>query len=100
MSKKDDTTRVSPIEGEPFRFKCESWETPDQPHTVDLLAYGGNGECFCVSFCAVKREAIKNGSPLFSGETMCRHIIAARDYMINEILKDQSKRQMADLQNQ
>jgi hypothetical protein len=94
MPKHDQTTKVSPIPHEKFRYLCESWEKPDQPHTVDLLAYGGNGECDCISFCAEKRSGIKAGITLFTSQSMCRHIIAARDYLLNEILKDQSAAQL------
>jgi hypothetical protein len=94
MPKRDQTRKVSPIPNEPFRFLVESWEIPDQPHVVDLLAYGGNSQCSCKSFAIDKTDAIKRGRPLFTEETICCHGWAARDYLINEILKDQSSAQL------
>jgi hypothetical protein len=100
MSKKNATTKVSPIPFEPFKYLVESWSEPDMPRTVDLLSYGGNGECQCPGFVIEKMTTIKKSGVAFDETTRCRHIEAAVMYQMNEILKDQSARQMADLQNQ
>jgi hypothetical protein len=94
MPKNDATRKVKPIPSEPFCFMVESWSEPDLPRRVELVAFGGNGACDCPDFTITRRENIKRGAPLFSGDTMCGHIFACRDYLINEILKDQSSAQL------
>jgi len=96
MSKDTKTIRVRPILGELGRFSVESWERPDQPHLVDLLAHGGQGSCSCTDwstrcrpsqrlhpFAFIPYGTAKSPDP---ARHACRHVTVARTYFTKEIL--------------
>ena len=43
-------TAIEDIRHEAGRYRAESQSKPDLPHTVDIFALGGNGECSCEDF--------------------------------------------------
>jgi hypothetical protein len=88
MGKLKRTVKVQEIEGEPMRFRVESWEDPRLYHVVDLSERGGAGECDCRDFTTTcTRNWKDNGGKWvhygFPGQpdperVMCRHIYCAR----------------------
>jgi hypothetical protein len=83
MAKIDQTVIVREVPGEEMRFRVESWSNPAQPHTVDLLAYKGAGECSCTDWQTRRWPAIRDGA---TTGTRCRHVIAARSYFLDSLL--------------
>jgi hypothetical protein len=88
MSRADRTIRVQPIPGEALRFYVESWSSPSRPHIVDLAENQGNGACSCRDFVTRRQPNIDKLMPLFSRETSCRHVIAARRHFTIHTLTD------------
>jgi hypothetical protein len=88
MSRTDRTIRVQPIPGEPLRYYVESWSSPSRPHIVDLAENQGNGACSCRDFVTRRQPNIDKLMPLFSRETSCRHVIAARRHFTIHTLTD------------
>lgn len=88
MGKLKHTVKVQEIEGEPMRYRVESWEDPRLFHVVDLSEFGGNGECDCRDFRILCTDNFRtNGGKWvhygFPGQpdpsrTQCRHIYCAR----------------------
>lgn len=91
MPRASRTVRVSSIEGETMRFRVESWSAPQKPHTVDLLAYEGAGECSCTDWSTRRGPAIKHGEPHGTPATCCRHVTAARHYFLNRLLREMAQ---------
>jgi hypothetical protein len=88
VSEGKKTVKVEEIQGEPLRYRVESWQDPRLYHVADLSENGGNGECDCRDFttrCFPNFKAnggkwIHYGAP---GQpdplrTQCRHIYCAR----------------------
>ena len=90
MSKADRTVLVSEIPGELMRYHVESWSRPRRPHVVDLLAYGGSGECSCTDWSTRRGPAVKAGE---SVGIYCRHVLAARSYFLNGVLSAMANQQ-------
>ena len=88
MSANDRTIRVQPIPGEPLRYYVESWSSPTRPHVVDLAENKGNGACSCKDFVTRRQPAIDAKADLFTRETSCRHVIAARRHFTIHTLTD------------
>jgi hypothetical protein len=101
MSSATRTVRVRPVPGELGRFLVESWEKPESPHQVDLLAHQGQGACSCtdwVTRCRPNQKAhphafipygtAKNPDP---ARQCCRHITVARTYFLREVLQGLAK---------
>lgn len=80
-------SQVSPIPGELMRYYVSSESNRHMPRVVDLAEYQGNGCCLCPDFITRREPAIKKGAPLYSRATLCKHLIAARTYFLNETLK-------------
>lgn len=91
MTRAQKTVRVTPIQGEALRYHVQSWSDPQHPHLVDLSEHGGNGECSCKDFATRRWPAIRDGATLFTDETSCRHIKAARWYWMKHSLEDAAK---------
>ena len=101
MSRETGTMRVYRIQGELFRYRVESWDQPDQWHTVDLLDAGGNGRCSCKDdgkTCQRNRKRnpgvfIDYGTPAHprKDRTRDRHTQAAIKFEFDATLRDQSK---------
>lgn len=82
------TVKVQEIEGEPMRYRVESWQDPRLFHVVDLSELGGNGECDCRDFCTTCTRNWKEGNGRWvhygapgqpdPERTQCRHIYCAR----------------------
>ena len=97
MSADAGTMKVRPLAGEMGRFHVESWEHPDRPHVVDLLAHGGQGECSCIDWstrCRPNQKArpfafIEYGSKRSPNPErhVCRHVTVARTYFMREVLR-------------
>ena len=90
-----DDLWVDEIPGEAMRFRVESRGSPEFPHTVDLLAHGGLGECSCrdweiVCFPNYRQGGRRIGAgPRKSRDpqrTRCCHVEAARELFLNELL--------------
>lgn len=78
---------ILPHKDEPFCYDVPSESHPTYPHRVDLLALGGIGQCSCETWKFRAWPKIKGG-----GRAYCRHVTAARNYLIDQILEDQSKK--------
>jgi hypothetical protein len=100
MPRETRTVRVEAIPGEPFRFRVESWEQPEFPHTVDLLEWGGHGVCSCTDFgtrCTANfrkhfGQWVEYGAPGRPNpqRTQCKHVCCARRFYLNNKLKSES----------
>lgn len=88
MPKAQGTIRVQPVAGEALRYLVESWSNPKLPYLVDLSENHGNGACTCKDFQTRRQVAIREGHPLFTRETSCRHLIAARKHFTIQTLTD------------
>jgi hypothetical protein len=101
MSSATGTIKVRPVHGEMGRFLVESWEHPDRPHQVDLLAHGGQGACSCTDWttrCRGNQKAkpyafipygtAKKPDP---ERQACRHVTVARTYFMKEVLQGLAK---------
>lgn len=97
MPEAHGTVRVAEIPGEPFRYRVESWTTPETFHTVDIIANHGVGECSCEfwrftcwpNMKANGFKAIPYETKNAQGEridTLCRHVTVARFYQQNHML--------------
>lgn len=92
MPRETNTVRVEPIEGEPLRYRVESWSRPNQPHLVDLSLAHGNGACSCTDYVTRRAPAIKAGKPLFTKATSCRHVRMARKHFTVTTLAEMAAR--------
>ena len=88
MPQSNGTIRVQPVAGEALRYFVESWSNPKLPYLVDLSENHGNGACTCKDFQTRRQVAIREGHPLFTRETSCRHLIAARKHFTIRTLTD------------
>jgi hypothetical protein len=79
----------------------ESWERPDSPHQVDLLAHGGQSACSCTDWttrCRPNQKAkpfafIPYGTARSPDPDRhaCRHVTVARTYFMKEVLMGLAK---------
>ena len=101
MSAARNTVRIKPKRGEPFCYQVESWSEKKSNHEVDLLAYNGSGECDCIDWsttCHINWQTnggkivpygtVKHKDP---ARTSCRHIEAARRYLLNSVIQEGRK---------
>lgn len=86
MPKSDGTIRVQEIAGEALRYLVESWSNPKLPHLVDLSDHNGNGSCSCTDFVTRRQINIREGADLFTRDTSCRHLVAARKHFTIQTL--------------
>jgi hypothetical protein len=101
MSSATRTIKVRPVHGELGRFLVESWEHPDRPHQVDLLAHGGQGACSCTDWSTRCRgnQKLKPYAFIPYGTAKkpdperhaCRHVTVARTYFMKEVLQGLAK---------
>ena len=74
---------VSPVEGEPFRFRVQSDQTEEQ-YLVDIQETGFSGACNCMHFLARLAPKIAHGE---RGPTVrCKHIRRAREHFLEYVL--------------
>jgi len=88
MGKLKKTIKVTEIEGEPMRYRVESWEKPEYPYTVDLSEAKGHGSCICKDYCTTVARNRKehpgqwhfygNADSINPKRTQCKHIAAAQ----------------------
>lgn len=71
----------------PFRWQVESQSNPRTPHLVDLLGFHGNGECSCPHFTFTLARELRMGR-VPSPATRCKHIRAAREALLNTLIKE------------
>jgi len=105
MSAANGLIKVRPVHGEIGRFLVESFEHPDQPHQVDLLAHAGQGACSCKDWttrCRPNQKAAPNAFIPYGtakkpdpARQECRHVHVARKYFLKEILQGLSKQHRA-----
>lgn len=87
MPKVFGTVRLTWIEGEFGRFRAESWSRPGEHHMVDVCARHPLGRCTCEAYsCRHWPEFKKTLKPV-----RCRHLIAAREALLNRILAEHGK---------
>ena len=98
MPKSDGTIRVQEVAGEALRYLVESWSDPKRPYLVDLSENHGNGACTCKDFVTRRQVNIREGADLFTRDTSCRHLVAARKHFtiqtltqVSAMVKDQEK---------
>ena len=101
MSLTTRTVKVTPVINEMGVFTVESWEFPDAPHRIDLLAYSGQGACSCRDWetrCRPNQKLKPNAFiPYGTGKfpdparQCCRHVTVARTYFMKEVLQGLSK---------
>ena len=77
---------VKPITFEPFRYKQES-NKGSETYWIDLLDHEGNGSCSCPDFEIRRQYNIKNGKPLYSSDTRCKHVNCAANLWAIQSLK-------------
>lgn len=73
--------------GERMIYLVRSDTNPARQHRVDLLAYAGYGECSCRDYATRRRPAVKAGAAPGSRAVLCKHLIAARRYFLNYLLR-------------
>lgn len=66
-----------------LRFRFTSDSRPDISHVVDLGEYNGFGECSCEDFQYRLAPALTRGE---IPATRCKHLIAAREYLVNQVI--------------
>jgi hypothetical protein len=71
--------KITPIQGEIFRYWCQSSSNPEAMHLVDLV----EGACGCADYtCRARKHKEATGKPY-----RCRHITLVREHALNEIIK-------------
>ena len=84
---------IIPIEGEPWRFYVESESEPEFPRLVDLEEYDGVGWCSCPHFTFRCQPNLERGDR--GTELRCKHILAAREYLIDQQIHRERRRKSA-----
>lgn len=86
---------VHVIEGELLRFHVESDRAAQgiPPFLVDLAPWNGNGQCDCEHFRFQFEPGLTSG--VIRGAARCKHIVRARSYFCDEIIRRFSKKGMA-----
>jgi hypothetical protein len=78
-----DTWLVEPADAV-GRYLVASQSTQGK-YMVDLLAYGGNGQCACPQWAYRIGPAREKGEP--PPVRWCKHIAAARQTMLDDVIK-------------
>lgn len=60
-------------------------------YRVDLLAHNGAGECSCKDWSTRRGPNIKAGKPIGSRDCLCKHVIRARWFFLNDLLAAMAK---------
>ena len=79
-------SKITPIEGEPFRYNCKS-STSEEIYTIDLLENQGSGSCSCQDWTIRRQFNIKNGEPLHTDKTQCKHCKEAQRHFASQACK-------------
>lgn len=91
MNAPSSIPEVIESEGERMVFLVRSATDPTKQYRVDLLAFGGAGQCHCADWGTRRWPAIRDGKPHGTRATLCRHGILARRYFLNKLLADMAK---------
>lgn len=67
-------------------YHVESRKEPGKFYLVNLLAFRGNGDCECGDFLHKFEARLERGEAL-SDYTRCFHIVAARLFMADEVVR-------------
>ena len=78
---------------ERFVYDVPSSQNPRICYRVDLTAENGYSKCACVDWATRRWPNIKAGAPIGTRETMCRHVIAARNKFLNDLLVRLAKKE-------
>lgn len=81
-----DLPEVIESPGERFVFLVRSSQPRRPRYRVDLTAENGFGRCACRDWETRRWPAVKAGKPMGTRSTLCRHLILARRYFLNELL--------------
>lgn len=86
-----------------LRYQVDSDSREDVKHLVEIDAFEGNGRCSCehFTFALEKLTRLPGFEP--SNASRCRHILEARDAMLDEVIaliKGQQKKNGSDKQEQ
>jgi hypothetical protein len=71
---------------ERFCYEVPSDRNPRVVYRVDLTAEGGYGRCSCTDWNTRRWPAIKEGKPMGTRETLCKHGMKARRHFLNKLL--------------
>lgn len=84
---------VSPVGKSNVEFSVESESNPEETYAVDLTHWNFNGSCDCPHFLFQCKPVlqIKNINVSY---LQCKHIIAARNYLLEKILPEINKIEM------
>jgi hypothetical protein len=83
--------------GDRMCFSVKSRSHPDSPpYRVDLLAYGGAGQCHCKDWQTRRWPAIRDGKPKWTRATTCYHVrVAGKHFfvgLIEAMAQDEEKK--------
>ena len=76
---------------DPFRYLVPSDVFGAYPYTVDLLENKGLGMCSCKDWATRRKKMIDAGQT--SRKTACKHIIKAKLFLADEVVKNVILRQ-------
>lgn len=82
-----DSDEVIPSPHERMTYLVRSESNPKTRYRVDLLANDGASECSCEDWAKRRGPALRNGSPMGTPATLCKHCKAAREYFLNGLLQ-------------
>lgn len=60
-------------------------------YRVDLEANGGYSQCDCPDWASRRWPAIREGKPMGTRATCCRHVLKVRNHFLNGVLAALSK---------
>jgi hypothetical protein len=73
--------------GERMIYLVRSDTNPARQHRVDLLDLSGYGSCSCKDWATRRGPAVKAGAAPGSRAVLCKHLIAARRFFLNQLLR-------------
>lgn len=76
---------------EKYVYAVSSESHPHIRYRVDLLANHGAGHCQCVDFGTRRQANIDLGLEACERPTRCKHLQAAHQYFLREILRELSR---------
>lgn len=70
-------------------YLVQSESNPRSVHVVDLLEHEGRGACSCKDWQTRRWPVIRDG-----GSAACKHVNAAREYFLTNLLRDMALREV------
>jgi len=67
-------SRVTPVQGRPLVYHCQSRKDPAVFYLVDLTEHEGNGSCLCSDWQCRCVANMKGAHQLFTDATLCYHL--------------------------